>query len=141
MGEGLVSRRQVLVGGALVTAAVLTPAGVIAAWAGSLSGDQRHLRRSTYVPLVGHSFRVEEETESAVALTLRAVGDLSPRTAPAGGEHAFVLRFEGPREPFVQSRSLAVEHPQLGRFPLAIFPVGSTAEHNDYEAIVNRVDR
>ena len=99
-----------------------------------------HLRRSTYAAQLNTTFRIRQDGARPLALTLEKIDDLSGSSA--GSDDQFALLFSGPARPaFRQDRQHVVVHPALGRFRLAVFPVGRPTSRQHYEAIVNRLDR
>ena len=100
-------------------------------------GRDRHLRRSSYAPHLNSTFRVLQQGARPVSVQLKEIGDLQGKP---GAEEGFSLLFSGARRaPFQQLPRHVVQHPALGRFRLAIFPVGRPkAGRQQYEAIVNR---
>jgi hypothetical protein len=135
-----VSRRSLLAAGALasVVAIVSGPVSALSALNRFLAGRDRHLVRSTYLPLMGRAFHVLQKGGSTTPMTLVAVRDLPGRTSP---ETAFALWFKGPVARFEQHPSLAVEQAQMGNFQLALMPVGRATDTQGFEAIINRLSR
>jgi hypothetical protein len=100
-------------------------------------GRGRHLRRSTYASYLGTTFRLREQGGGSLRVRLDEIGDL---TRSSGAEERFALLFSGPRRAgFQQDQRHIVRHASLGRFRLAVFPVGKPdGKRQHYEAIVNR---
>ncbi|TML12227.1 MAG: hypothetical protein E6G33_13830 [Actinobacteria bacterium] len=104
------------------------------------TGASTHLRRSSYAAQLNTTFRIRQDGARPLALTLEKIDDLSGNGAGSDGQ--FALLFSGPARPaFRQDRNHVVVHPALGRFHLAVFPVGRPTSRQHYEAIVNRLDR
>jgi hypothetical protein len=98
-----------------------------------------HLRRSTYVPHLNTTFRIRRASGPPLPAKLTKIRDLPPGTVGESSERSFSLVFRGPRRAsFTQDSSLVVEHRALGRFQLAVVPVGQAKGSQDYEAIVDR---
>jgi hypothetical protein len=100
-------------------------------------GRDRHLRRSSYTPHVNSTFRIVQQGARPVPVQLEEIGDLQGKP---GAEEGFSLLFSGPtRASFQQHPRHVVQHPALGQFRLAVFPVGRPHRgRQHYEAIVNR---
>jgi hypothetical protein len=100
-------------------------------------GRDRHLRRSSYAPHVSSTFRILQQGGGPVPVQLEEIGDLQGKP---GAEEGFSLLFSGPqRSSFQQHLRHVVQHPALGQFRLAVFPVGRPSRgRQHYEAIVNR---
>jgi hypothetical protein len=100
-------------------------------------GRDRHLRRSSYAPHVNSTFRIVQQGTRSVPVQLEDIGDLHGKP---GAEEGFSLLFSGPkRTSFQQHPRHVVQHPALGQFRLAVFPVGRPSRgRQHYEAIVNR---
>lgn len=66
--------------------------------------------------------------DQSVALTVEA-------TVAAGDPRPFTVTFTGPLEPQLEQRMYAIEHDDLGRFPLFLVPVAREAAGMRYEAV------
>jgi hypothetical protein len=99
---------------------------------------RRHLHRSSYAAHLNTTFRIRQDGARPLALRLEQISDL-PGSSSSGAEEQFALLFSGPSgAAFRQDRRHVVEHSALGRFRLAVFPVGRPNPRQHYEAIVNR---
>jgi len=100
---------------------------------------KRHLHRSTYAAHLNTTFRIRQDGARPLALRLEQISDLAGGSSSSGAEEQFALLFSGPsRTAFRQDRRHVVEHSALGKFRLAVFPVGRPNPRQHYEAIVNR---
>jgi len=100
-----------------------------------------HLRRSTYLPLVGERFELIAAGGRFVLARLVAVMDLGigKRARPlAGGEDAFALLFHSPSHPRLEQDVMSLRHPALGRFQLLVTPASTGRRGQDYSAAINR---
>lgn len=128
------SRRTFLRNGAAATAAALLGAQPWSAAQAAAAGA--HLRRSSYLGLVGQSFRA-----GSVELCLRSVADVAgakQAKSLAGSDNAFVLTFSGPRNAPLAAGTYKLRHGRLGTFELFISPVGQPGADRRYEAVVDR---
>src|SRR4051812_5107971 len=91
-----------------------------------------HLRRATYLPLVGTQFRVHAAGQRALRVKLIEV---RPLRSPGD---AFSLLLRGTRAN-VEGGTYRIDHPRLGRFDLFVNPVGRGVKGLDLEAVVNRI--
>ena len=129
--RGLTRRALIKLGGA--TGLAMTTGGT------ALARQVRrpsHLRRSSFVPLVGQRFAIAGA--GASALQLLAVSDLS--SGQRDSENAFALTFAGPRTASAPVTTLPeLRHPVLGSFPLFVTEGATTAASQHYDAVINRV--
>ena len=97
----------------------------------------KHLRRSTYEPHIGTTFRIHQPEGAPLKVKLVEVAGL---TGAQDREDAFSLLFHGPArtEQFHQDEHWTIAHRALGRFPMFVEPVSGAARGQHYEAIVNR---
>jgi hypothetical protein len=124
-----------------VTVVGLTAGGraVRALSAMTAAGRPAPLSRSAFAPHVGSAFRVRPAGLGAPAVPVRLT-DLSDIGGTRGHDQAFSLLFTAGRGSTpIASGVHAFDHPRMGRFQLAIEPVGRGAHVRDYEAIVNRL--
>jgi hypothetical protein len=141
-GAAGISRAAFLQAGAVGTVALLgmtTSGHAVRALSALVSGSPAQLARSSFSPHVGRVFRVGSAgaQRAAVRMRLTSIADIG-RTR--GDDRAFSLLFTASRSSTPLAGGLyAFDHPQMGRFQLAILPVGRGARVRDYEAIVNRV--
>jgi hypothetical protein len=86
---------------------------------------------------VNSTFRILQQGAGPVPVRLEEIGDLQGKP---GAEEGFSLLFSGPkRTGFQQHPRHVVQHPALGQFRLAVFPVDRPkGRWQHYEAIVNR---
>lgn len=96
-------------------------------------GGPRHLRLSTYAPLVGSTFLIHRE--GSVPLSVK----LASATALQSPGDAFSLIFRAPRHSEVSQNASTLEHPSLGRFDLFVAPVGRGVKGQDFQAVINRI--
>ncbi len=54
-------------------------------------------------------------------------------------QEQFSLFFHGPRETNLGQGTFALDHDQMGAFPLFLVPIGPDAEGMRYQAVFNRV--
>lgn len=142
MGDG-VTRRQILAtGGAATLATLATHAQSMVPGLSSasaiLGGTPRHLRRSSFTPLVGDRFTIADGVRRPVGVRLVEVRDLSKRRALVGHDEAFALLFHGPGGPRLEQGVHRLRHPALGRFDLLVTPSGTGRRGQDYETVINR---
>jgi hypothetical protein len=88
----------------------------------------------TFRPLVGESFRVENDSDS-LELELVAADELGERGGAPSGRVPFSLVFRGPPEPVLPQRIYRFEHDGMGAFEIFIVPIGRDADGIRYEAI------
>jgi hypothetical protein len=93
----------------------------------------RYLRRSSYTPLVGTSFRVQRPGGRRVVLYLASV------TALESEAESFSLIFRSREGSRLPQDTYRIEHPRLGTFPLFLVPVGAQRADQEIQAIVNRI--
>ena len=94
------------------------------------------MRRSTFLPLLGQSFRMARGGES-LTVVLRKVMDLKPATRP-GAEDQFSLIFSHSRlRPAVQQGTYSISHPRRGRISLFVVPVGRRQYVQQYQVIID----
>jgi hypothetical protein len=99
----------------------------------SPKGGPAYLRRSSYVPLVGTTFRFH--VPGAHALRLKLV---EARALRGPGE-SFSLLFRGRRGVDLKGGTYRIDHLALGSFELFVNPVGRGVKGLDLEAVVNRI--
>lgn len=100
-----------------------------------------HLRRSSYLPLVGERFELIAAGRRDVLARLVAVMDLGigKRVRPlAEAEEAFALLFHSPSRPRLEQDVMSLRHPALGRFQLLVSPASTGRGGQDYSAAINR---
>lgn len=66
--------------------------------------------------------------DQSVPLTVEA-------TVAGGDPRPFTVTFAGPLEPQLEQRMYAIEHAEVGKFPLFIVPVAREADGMRYEAV------
>lgn len=131
-GAATLTRRALLASGGAVGIGLAVP---WAAHAYAL-GTRSHLRRSSYLPLIGERFQV---SGTHVKLRLARVEDLNRHQA--GSENAFALSFTAPRgvPPLASSVPTNLHHPDLGRFKLLLTPGAAGRTQFRYWAVINRL--
>lgn len=100
-----------------------------------------HLRRSSYLPLVGERFELIAAGRREVLARLVAVIDLGIGKRArrlAGAEDAFALLFHSSSRPRLEQAVMSLQHPALGRFQLLVTPAGTGRRGQDYSAAINR---
>lgn len=81
-------------------------------------------------------FPVDPTVTWKVLLSEDEAVDLAVHATKASGDpRPFTVTFSGPLDPQLDQATYAVEHPELGRFPLFIVPVSRDADGMRYEAI------
>jgi hypothetical protein len=137
-GSGI-TRGTLLKAGA---AAALTLAGGGAAEALAARGVPRHVRRSSWGPLVGRTVEARLGRMRSLRLRVVAVEDLAsgpvPITALIGSDDAFSVVLRGPRTPALGQRVVPIRHPKLGTAPLLLVPARAGKSGQDYVVTVNR---
>ena len=126
------TRAALLKTGGLALVAAALPGGKRAvSLLSGIWGPPAHLRLETYLPHVASTFLIRRRGTPPLRVRLTKITKLD--------SGSFALVFRGPRSPeFEQSARLTVTHPALGRFPLAVVPIGSGRRGQLYEAIVAR---
>jgi hypothetical protein len=128
------TRRSLLHAGALGAAATFVG---LQPWAAApAAAAPGHLRRSSYIGLVGEGFSV-----GSADLRLLSIDDLAGATVDkslAGSEDAFVLAFSGPLDAALEGGTHSVSHPALGRFELFVSEVGQPQFERRHEAVIDR---
>ena len=141
-GETGVSRAAFLQLGAAGSVALLGMTGggrAARALSGLLFPQPAPLARSAFTPYAGSTFRIRSGGQGAplVRARLTEVADLGRVKA---SDDAFSLTFTAGRDSAPLASGIhQFEHPRLGRYELAIGPVGRGARVRDYQAVVNRV--
>ena len=129
-----ITRRSLIRAGALGAAASLV---ALRPWAAApAAAAPGHLRRSSYVGLVGERFRV-----GSIDLRLLSVDDLAGAavdTSLACSEDAFVLAFAGALGAPLAGGTHSVTHLALGGFELFISGVGRPGSERRYDAVIDR---
>jgi len=102
------------------------------------------LSLSSFVPLVGSTFRVSLDEATRVDLALaEAVSIRSAssgrRAGPGLAQETFSLVFEGPLAPQLGQGIFAFEHDGIGRFSLFIVPIARNEKAMQYQAVFNRL--
>jgi hypothetical protein len=107
----------------------------------------RDVTHETFDPAIGSTFRVPEHPigpASQLTLVLSAVVKpavdafhLETRRQRGIRLTPFNLHFRGPREPRLAQGTLALEHPEIGRFDVFLVPIGGDADGWIYEAVFN----
>jgi hypothetical protein len=137
-GSGI-TRASLLKAGA---AAAITLAGVGTADALTARGVPRHVRRSSWEPLVGRTVEARAGRMRAVRLRVVAVEDLAsgpvPTAALSGSEDAFSVVLRGPSSPLLGQAVVPIRHPTLGTTPLLLVPARAGKAGQDYVVTVNR---
>jgi hypothetical protein len=134
------TRRRLLVAGG---------AAALAAIAGELPGavsalgiaTSAHLRRSSYVPLIGDQFELTGTGGRSVVARLVSVTDLGigKRMRPlAGSDDAFALLFHSSSRSLLEQDVMSIRNPVLGRFELLVSPASTGRRGQDYSAAINR---
>jgi hypothetical protein len=135
------TRRAVVVGlvAAAGSTAIATPARALAPR--GKTGSKPRSEFEQWRTLAGRSFRVAAETSSCT-LSLVAVRTLPAdgrRPAACGRPHAFAALFEGPAAALAPAgdRTYAVQHPELGTFPMFLGAPGREDGKLRFVAIFN----
>ncbi len=97
-----------------------------------LRGGPAHLRRDTFVPHVGSTFRIARPGLQPLRVRLLESKALK------GPGRSFSLLFHGKVRPRIQQGTYRIEHPSLGAFDLFLVPVGRGVRGQDIEAVINR---
>jgi uncharacterized protein DUF6916 len=123
-------------------AAALTLAGGGASEAFAARAVPRHVRRSSWGPLVGRTVEARIGRMRSVRLRVVAVEDLAsgpvPITALIGNEDSFSVVLRGPRSPRLGQGVVPIRHPALGTAPLLLVPARAGKSGQDYVVTVNR---
>jgi len=131
VGAHLTRRRLLQSGGvALVAVAV----GELPALASPARGAAA-LRRSTFAPLVGDEFMLDDVRVQLAAVDRYGRG--RARTA-RDSDAAFVLIFHAPkRAPRLEQAVMTIRHPRIGAVELLVSPAGTGRRGLDYTAVVD----
>jgi hypothetical protein len=131
---GLDRRAFLVSGAAAVTAGVVVAQAPMAfARSAARALPPVAFTRTTFLPLIGSTFRVSGTT---TRLTLVEVGDLTG--APAGADSQFSLLFQGAGAKLPSAiATLKGQGPTVTMF---VAPVDRGIVHQNYEAVVNRID-
>jgi Domain of unknown function (DUF6916) len=133
--SGRITRRHLIAaGGSAGVAAFVALNPQVAAAASAFAGDPAHLRRSTYLPLMGQQFSLGWWGSSS-SVMLASIADLPYLK---GREDAFSLTFLGEAATPPEGAPVALRHPKLGRFELFLAPIGRETDMQRYEAVINR---
>lgn len=149
-----VSRRNFLVAGQTLLAAVALPMKFLGAATASSFGSREAANlasstRESFLPLVNSSFAVHSGSSATAWLTLLSVEDMNPKapvkaspmalapkaasTTPATTD-TFALHFHGTGEA-LQQGTYELEHASFGRFSLFVVPSGIST----YVAIISHI--
>jgi hypothetical protein len=129
MNDTLTRRAVLKLGGAVGLTFIV--GGATSAAATRASGTWS---RSTYVGLVGASFRVRGYDSK---LKLTRIDDLPHR--PVGSEAAFALTFQAARgAPLLPHARPSLYHPSTGWFTMMVSPVLTTRPGRPYVAVIDR---
>lgn len=94
------------------------------------------MRRSSFLPLLGQTFRIAHGGES-LTVVLRQIGDLKPTTR-LGAEDQFSLIFSHYRlRPAIPQGTYSISHPRRGRISLFVVPVGRRQYAQRYQVIID----
>lgn len=93
----------------------------------------------SFAPHLGDGFAVQFGPDQTLLLTLTTATELQPPTPQSPQGERFSLIFNGPRSTFLPQGTYAFSHPVLGSFPLFIVPIGTDADHLQYQAVFNRL--
>ena len=133
--SGRITRRHLLAAGGTAGAAAFVALNPqLAAAATAVVGDPAHLRRATYLQLIGQEFSLGW-WGSSTSLQLAAISDLEDLKSR---DDAFSLTFLGNAATPDMGASVALSHPKLGRFELFLVPIDRASDPQHYEAIINR---
>ena len=136
MSDG-VSRRAFLAGGASL-AGIGAMGALVPRAATAVSGPLKNpaFRRSTYVPLVGQTFRILHD-QGSLDVVLQSVSDLKPTLRP-GAEDQFSLVFiDAGLRPVLGQETYVISQARLGRVSLFLVPVDHRKTVQRYQAIIN----
>ena len=93
---------------------------------------------SDFLPLVGSSFQLQDQPESALPLELLEAVKLGDRPAWSRNfPESFSLLFKGPSDRVLPQRIYRLLHSQLGELGIFLVPVARQADGIHYEAIFN----
>lgn len=98
-------------------------------------------RRSRFEPHVGTTVKLRPLGAPAVRVKLVAVEDLGGESVKhlAGSQHAYALRFRGPRSLVIGQATVGIRHPRFGVVRVFVTPSRAADGAPEYVAIVNRV--
>lgn len=133
--DGCCSRRAFLVGTVAVGAAALSPLALAQPAAALATAPASTLRRSTFTPLLGASFKMANG-QATVPVTLSSIADLP--AAPAGDQARFSLRFTTSGRLPVPQNSYSFTNPKLS-VTLFVVPVGPPSTSQPYLAVINNL--
>lgn len=111
-----------------VAGADLAPSAI-----GTPTGGAAHLRRETYVPLLGTTFLLHRPEARPLRVRL-----IEARRRKGVGD-SFSLLFRSRTRPGIDGGIYRLEHRSLGTFELFVSPVGRGVKGLDLEAVVNRI--
>ncbi|MDQ1412593.1 MAG: hypothetical protein QOE07_1181 [Acidimicrobiaceae bacterium] len=131
-----ISRRAFLAGGATVAALAVLPIAT-AARAAALVSSSGVVKRSTFTPLLGATFRMLDSTGHSTNVVLSEISDLKSSSAP-GSETVFSLVFDGPKTSPRPSGTYRFRHAQTGDVALFVGPIDRGLKVKHYEAVVNQ---
>jgi hypothetical protein len=92
------------------------------------------LKLEDFAGRVGQTFTATADGGRALTLTLRVAEPL-PAAPRAPRQDPFRLEFTDATQDHVPQQTLAVEHPEIGPFPLFVVPLGPSPDGMLYEAI------
>lgn len=96
------------------------------------------LTKTVFEPLLHARFSVSVGGEPPLELELIELNEPATRgCAPGSGRQPFSLIFRGPRDPWFQQGTYAIEHPELGAQQIFLVPVGPDAHGMQYQAVFN----
>jgi hypothetical protein len=126
------TRRTLLQAGGTAAIAIALPAHAVGKARRLRRGA--HLRRKSYLPLVGQRFSV---LQSPVKLRLVAVKDLNKHQSRSN--NAFALTFLAPPGVHELGTTPSLRHPALGSFTLFVVAGAPTRRGQTYTAVINRL--
>jgi hypothetical protein len=135
-----VTRRGLLqAGGAAVLAVAVAEVGQVGT-ALSNVGAPAHLRRSSYVPLIGDRFELNAETGRILArlVAVKDPGFGKPIRGATAREDVFALVFHDPGSARLEQDVMTLRHPALGQFRLLVSPASNGRRGQHYAAVINR---
>ncbi len=145
--ETLLTRRRVLVAGAVIVASAALPqagasANTYAAGTKKAKPLARYARtgyrRSRFAPHVGGPVKLRPRGGAAVRATLLAIEDVPYVRSLAGHEDVYTLRFRGPAAPVVPAGIMGIRHKHFGVVELYVTAASAGPGTQDYVAVINR---
>jgi hypothetical protein len=133
-----ISRRSFLSGAGAVVAIGAVPLKSMAArsQANAAASALGNLTHETFKPLIGSSFRVRDDADRQMVVTLAEVNELDRKVT--GARHSFTLRFRQLEGGIMPQGTYRFSHSKTGDFALFVVPAAAM-KNTTMTAVINRL--